>query len=263
MRRARKLFISYRRAEARQVALQLYGYLDELGFNVFLDTHSIGPGSNFQQELWHHLADTDVLLLLNTQNFVGNKWTDAELAQASVMSVGIMQLVWPDCNNQAYLKTTALAIASYLTDSEFVNKDYSGDKAMLSPACLKELEVQIENLRARALAARQDNLIKEFMRMASASGVNVILQSERNILVTCGNGVMRAVIPTVGIPDVYGSYQRETLVKQVYETKVSEVWILYDHRNILSDYLIFVEWLTPLPVRFLKITDADNWLNNL
>src|SRR5688572_27738799 len=172
LRKSRKLFISYRRKESRSVALQLYNFLDERGFNVFLDTHSIRPGAEFQNELWHSLADTDVVVLLNTNNFVGNKWTDAELAQASAMSVGITQLVWPNCDNKAFIGKTAWATPIYLEQKHFTKADYTA----LTSSFLSTLEISVESLRARSLAARRDNLIKEFMLAAARLSAKAILQ---------------------------------------------------------------------------------------
>lgn len=263
LRKTRKLFISYRRKESRGIALQLYSFLDERGFNVFLDTHVIGPGSKFQDELWHNLADTDVLLLLNTQNFVGNKWTDAELAQASAMSIGISQLVWPNCHNRALIDKTAFATPVYLKDTDFINKHYHDDTAKLEDDFLKTIEKDIESLRARSLAARQDNLIKEFFKSAKKHLINATLQSEKVIIIPTKTKGKVAIIPTVGVPDIYSSYQRENIIKEVYKNDVTEAWILYDHRNVLQEYLVFVTWLNPLSVKFLKITELDEWLKKI
>jgi hypothetical protein len=260
LRKARKLFISYRRTESRSVALQLYDYLDSCGFAVFLDTHSIDAGTRFQDELWHSMADTDVLLLLNTNNFVGNKWTDQELAKAANMSVGIIQLVWPDCKNVSFINQTAFATPAYLKDSDFVDGNLSAPNAKLETATLKNIERDVESLRARALAARRDNLVREFMKAAHNFGCNAVLESDKIILLTDSNGNKTAVVPTVGVPDVYTSYQRTNILKAILSSTPGMVIILFDHRNILEDYLVFIGWLSPLPVQFKKITDMDNWL---
>jgi hypothetical protein len=101
LRLSRRLFISYKRDESSRVAIQLYEQLEKAGFDVFLDTHSIRPGEEFQNELWHRLADTDVVVLLNTPNFLKSQWTTEELAKANSMSIGIVQLIWPThkCNS--------------------------------------------------------------------------------------------------------------------------------------------------------------------
>jgi hypothetical protein len=72
VRKSRRLFISYKRSETQGVAIQLYEALDHGGFGVFLDTLSIRPGEPFQEVLWHRLADTDVIVLLDSPGFLGN-----------------------------------------------------------------------------------------------------------------------------------------------------------------------------------------------
>ncbi|MEP4441963.1 MAG: toll/interleukin-1 receptor domain-containing protein [Hyphomicrobiales bacterium] len=65
----RRVFLSYRRNEARKAALQLFDELSERQFDVFLDTHEIRPGAVFQDVLWHHLSDCDVMLMLDTTSY--------------------------------------------------------------------------------------------------------------------------------------------------------------------------------------------------
>src|SRR5690606_15533345 len=74
LRNTRKIFISYKRSESTSVAIQLYEALEAHNFDVFLDTHSIGKGEPFQDELWHRMTDCDVILLLNTPGFLESHW---------------------------------------------------------------------------------------------------------------------------------------------------------------------------------------------
>jgi hypothetical protein len=83
LRKSRRLFISYRRVETQGIAIQLYEQLDANGFDVFLDSHSIRPGEPFQEVLWHRLADTDVVVLLDSPGFLSSRWTEEELARAN------------------------------------------------------------------------------------------------------------------------------------------------------------------------------------
>jgi hypothetical protein len=127
LRPSRRLFISYRQQEARSLAIQLYEFLEEHGFDVFLDTHSIRPGEPFQDELWHKLVDTDVVVLLNTPDFLGSKWTTEELAKASAMSIGIVQLVWP---GTIPLTSAAFCIPIYLKEEDFKDRDFTSENAL-------------------------------------------------------------------------------------------------------------------------------------
>ena len=92
LRKSRRLFISYRRVETQGVAIQLYEQLDASGFDVFLDTHSLRPGEPFQEVVWHRLADTDVVVLLDSPGFLASRWTEEELARANSTNLQILQL---------------------------------------------------------------------------------------------------------------------------------------------------------------------------
>lgn len=47
LHRQRRIFISYRRTDSREAALQLFDELSSRGFDVFLDTHDIPSGRSF------------------------------------------------------------------------------------------------------------------------------------------------------------------------------------------------------------------------
>src|SRR5690606_1389732 len=96
LRNTRKVFISYTRSESSSVAIQLYEALERNNFDVFLDTHSIKQGEPFQDELWHRMSDCDVIILLNTTNFLSSMWCKEELAEANAKQIGVVQLIWPD-----------------------------------------------------------------------------------------------------------------------------------------------------------------------
>jgi len=73
--RQRRVFVSYRRGEARDAALQLFDALSARLFDVFLDTHGIPPAEDFQTMLWHRLCDSDVLVMLDTPGYFESRWT--------------------------------------------------------------------------------------------------------------------------------------------------------------------------------------------
>jgi hypothetical protein len=82
LRRQRRIFVSYRRTESRDAALQIHDLLMRKGFDVFLDTHDIRPGEPFQDVLWHKLCDSDVLIMLDTPTYFESRWTREEIGRA-------------------------------------------------------------------------------------------------------------------------------------------------------------------------------------
>lgn len=150
LRLSRRLFISYKRDESSTVAIQLFEQLEKNGFDVFLDTHSIRPGEPFQEELWHRMADTDVVVLLNTPGFLNSNWTTQELAKANSMSIGILQVIWPTHKLE---RDAELCIPLQLSDSDFGNNIFKESTSYLKPNTISNIISQVESLRARSLAS--------------------------------------------------------------------------------------------------------------
>lgn len=96
IRERRRIFISYKRDNASGVAHQLFDALNGRGFQVFLDTAQVAPGRNFQNVLMHHLVDSDLLILLDTQGIGASEWVEKELLQAEDHGIAVLRLVWPD-----------------------------------------------------------------------------------------------------------------------------------------------------------------------
>lgn len=260
LRLSRRLFISYRRKESRAVAIQLYEHLDAAGFDVFLDTHSIRSGEPFQEELWHRLVDTDIVVLLHTPGFLESEWTTAELARASAMSIGILQLIWP---NHRPNDESGLCFPRYLSEADFVNQDHTSGHAVLKEDLISAVTEEVESLRARSLAARQNNIIKEFINAAKGHGFEVALQPEKFMTLEKRSGAEVSVIPTVGVPHAFTYNQSEELVKRIRESRSSAVYIVYDHRNIREKWQAHLAWLDVyLPIKAVKVTELDTLFNS-
>ena len=96
--RQRRVFLSYRRDEARQAALQLFNALSARVFEVFLDTHGVAPADDFQAVLWHRLCDSDVLVMLDTPSYFDGRWTNAEYGRALAKGISVLRIGWPGVN---------------------------------------------------------------------------------------------------------------------------------------------------------------------
>ena len=261
LRLSRRLFISYKRNESSTVAIQLFEQLGKNGFDVFLDTHSIRPGEPFQEELWHRMADTDVVVLLNTPGFLESEWTARELAQANSMSIGILQLIWPTHKHE---RAGELSIPIHLKKSDFGNNVFSNSKSYLNQKTIDGIVSEVESLRARSLAARQDNITTEFITSAIKIGVNVDLQPEKFILVTRPSGEELVVIPTIGVPQAFTYNQSEELVEIIKSKNIQAAFVLYDHRNIREKWVKHLSWLDSyLPIKTIKIVEAEKWLKKI
>jgi hypothetical protein len=260
LRRSRRLFISYRRAETRGVAIQLYEILDQHGFDVFLDTVSVRPGEPFQEILWHRLLDTDVVVMLDSPNFLQSRWTVQELARANSTNIQMLQLVWPSHRLE---EPSAFSKPVMLSDGDFGLAGFRGPDAQLTDVKAAAIVTEVESLRARALAARYAYLVQEFCGEATRLGLVPFLQPDRFITLERKPGRFIAVVPTVGAPDAL-RYQAIEDMLEKHGREHEDIVLLYDERGIQAKWLAHLSWLDKhLRVRSLQVAECSTWLRSL
>ena len=266
LRERRRLFISYRRVVSSGVATQLYEALDAAGFDVFLDTQgALRPGEPFQEVLWHRLADTDVTVLLDTQEFLASRWTEEELARANTANIQILQVLWP---GQVEASTAAFSTFHPLTPDDFAGPDTLGPGAQLKDVEVSAIVDGVEGLRARAFGARHAFLVREFALEVRASGMELRTTLERNLVVTGPDGVKVLVMPAIGVPDA----ERYEALQRLGQRDLAEgrsyarpPVLLYDQTGIQSRWLRHLGWLNEnlSCARSVGIVDVRDWLTEL
>ena len=266
LRERRRLFISYRRVESSGVATQLYEALDAAGFDVFLDTQgAIRSGDPFQEVLWHRLADADVVVLLDTPDFLASRWTEEELARANTSNIQMLQVLWP---GQVEVATAAFSTFYPLSVDDFVGTEVLGPGAQLKDAEVGAIVDGVEGLRARAFGARHAFLVREFALEVRAGGMDVLTTLERNLVVTVPGGDRILVMPAIGVPDAerYESVQRlgqRDLAEG--RTYARPPVLLYDQTGIQSRWLKHLGWLNDnlSCARSVGIVEVRDWLAQL
>ncbi|WP_379090719.1 toll/interleukin-1 receptor domain-containing protein [Pedobacter sp. UC225_65] len=262
LRSTRKVFISYKRKESRSVAIQLFEALESHGFDTFLDTHSIAKGEKFQEELWHRMTDCDVILLLNTVGFLESRWCKEEFAEASAKQIGLVQLVWPNHNLSDIDLSSHISYPIKLDRLDFIDEKFEdGDHSHLLDEIIEQILQQVESVRARNLAARQDSLITDFRNTAEKYGRVVTVQPEK--FLTEDRGDQRIVyIPTVGIPQST-SCQSAELKKEFYGKPKVSIRLIYDDLRIRDKWIEHLDWLNDnfkKDIKTLKKQQFDEWL---
>lgn len=257
LRLSRRLFISYKRSESSNIAIQLYEKLEQHGFDVFLDTHSVRKGEPFQDELWHRMTDTDIIVLLNTPGFLDSEWTRLEIAKANTMLIGVLQINWPSHRDVS----AHISFTHQLEETDFGNKNFVDSKSYLSDEAIKIIIQNCESFRARSLASRQDSLISEFITSAHDLKRKSELQPERFITFQNNKFETLALIPTIGIPQSLVYNKSAELLERIKSNGVKGVFLLFDHRNIRENWLKHLDWLEKyLPISAVKITEAKRWI---
>lgn len=260
LRRDRRLFISYKRKDSQCLADKLYQEFDKRGFDIFIDTRSVPPGVDFQAELWHRLADADVVVLIDTPNFRDSRWTTEELANANATNLQILHLLWPGQEPDA-----DSAFSEFI---ELSTRDFDGSPSASLGGNIKSEVVSAicdaaERLRARAMKFRYRYLVDSFCDLSRDCGLQPAVQPDRWISVQLPNGGRLAVVPAIGVPT-------SPRINEVFEAITSTlsnpcaIWLLYDNRGLLDSWMRHLDWLDMhLPVRNIRAARAGDELARL
>lgn len=260
LRKSRKIFISYKRTESSIIAIQLYELLERNNFDVFLDTHSVDKGEEFQEELWHRMTDCDVILMLNSKGFIKSEWCNKELEKAHLKRIGIVHLIWPDSDFDDFAH---LAYSKKLSNSDFDKPLFSDlSKGRLREEILGDIINLVEATRARNLASRQDSLITEFTQAAHNNKVDVNLQYSRYITQDLVTGKRIVYIPTVGVPQSINCHNSEKLIAKIEKNQIDSIHLIYDEMSIRDYWLDHLGWLNNyLKIQTIKKQDFNTWLS--
>lgn len=260
LRNERKIFISYKRNESSNIAIQLYEILERNNFDVFLDTHSVDKGAEFQEELWHRMTDCDVILMLNTEGFLKSEWCNQELEKAHLKRIGIVHLIWPDCDFERFAQ---LAYSMNLKNSDFDKPIFSDlTKGRLKQNTVTTVVTLVESARARNLAARQDALITEFTQAARNNKVEVNLQYSRYITQDIYKGKRIVYIPTIGIPQSINCQKSQKLITKIESDEIESIHLIYDEMSIRDYWLEHLDWLNNyLEIQTIKKQTFNHWFS--
>jgi hypothetical protein len=240
------------------VAEQLYRAFDERAFDVFLDTHSVRGGSEFQSVLWDRIGDADLLVLIDTPRALSSRWVREELARAQALGLGVLQLVWP-----AYARTpgTEFCEPRYLdaTDFEGGAVDASAGAQLKEPA-LQSVVSMAEGLRARALAARRARIVGEIWTRAAVASITANIQPARCVDLETPSGAHYRVFPVVGHPDSIELFR----CFEACGTPPAAGVLLYDPLGMLHPKRLHLGWLNEfLPLKAVPVTELDEWFRRL
>lgn len=242
--RQRRVFLSYKRDESTPVAVQLFAELSARQHEVFLDTHSIGAGVDFQESLWHSLCDVDVVLMLDSPNYFKSRWTAAEYGRALAKGIGILRVQWPTAVASDVTGTSSLVA---LSEDDFA-KDNSLRADSLDRVC-----DQLEDFRSLAHATRHLGIVGAVEdAVAKIRGQVEGMDAHRSMQIKLPSGKRLVIQPTVGVPTAV------TLQQALERAGGVESAIVYDHLGIKPSWLTHMGWLAGSikGARWIKSTEA-------
>ena len=250
LREQRRIFVSYRRGESTEVAVQLFEHLSASGFNVFLDTHSISPGVTFQDSLWHQLCDSDLVIMLDTPEYFASRWTNEEFGRAQSAHIYILRLVWPGH------KPTELANLSqtlYLSKIDFLNNQ-------LTVARMSKVAAMAEVLRAKSIASRHMMISGKLRTGVESVGGQVEgVGAFRAIGVSLPKNIFLWVYPVVGVPTAHLMNNIALRAENAHHKKPI---LMFDEIGVSKSWLGHLNWLNVrVPeVDFMEASNATGEL---
>lgn len=256
LRKERGVFISYRRKGSQPLANKLYDELDRRGFDVFIDTRSVPPAADFQAELWHRMSDVDTIVLIDTPGFREGRWTKAELAQANLLGIQTLHLLWPGQKEESKY---AFSHFVKLQPSDFKGSS-PGRGATITQEAISAICTMAEELRAQAMALRHAHLVDNFCDAARDLAFTPSVQPERWISVALPKGKSLAVVPAVGRPT---SDRINTIFDSISAHKATDapIWAIYDSRGLHENWIRHLNWLDGhLPIRTISVAHVPDAL---
>ena len=225
IRTERKIFISYRRSDGSKVAMQLFSEFAKRGYQVFLDTVSVRKGDLIQDEIWHQMADSDLVLMLGTPEYPDSTWCRDEFHTATARRIGGFALIWPDVAMSGDRDVSWELVPNIRLENECFRKD-----GCLRAKTLRRIADRIEELRIGNLAARKRLLVDEFIGSERDNHVETSYDCVRNII-RCDS---TKYYPITGVPKS-ADFDRAR--------KIGPLYILYYAPQVRKSWTEYLKWV--------------------
>ncbi len=181
----RKVFLSYRRTDSTEIAIQIHNELAKYRFDVFLDRFALPPGSDFQQRLREDLADKAFVVLIESPNIRQSKWVQHEVTYALSNRISVISLRPPNVSKQDLIPSLDPAFRLDL------NPDECRNDGTLTSAALDRILSRIQIEHAAAIRRRREQLLgslREILRMKGGYK-SVLPVEDRAITAMTSNGL--------------------------------------------------------------------------
>ena len=238
----RKVFVSYRQSETRELATQLHTTLVQRGFDVFLDRFSVDPGVDFQHRLEEDLGDMAFVLLLESDGLETSKWVRHEIAYAHARRIEILALTLPDC-------TIRMSAIDNAFRHELAQGDMTGGGRLTSGALAGTLEA-IELAHARALRRRREQIFGSVTQQLQLEGCECRPADDWCVLAirpgTGESGLFWVTPRRPATSDFYGLSQQFDRVWGAGNPVNAKGAVVHDAGRLGDDHRELMDWLSGL-----------------
>lgn len=246
-RTKRKIFISYARRDAAAVAQQLREAFSARWYSVFLDTVSIRPGAMFQEELLQELADSDVVVLLNSPSVKSRPYVQQEIAFADQAGVGGVQVVWP---SERPLSEGAYFSPIFLDGGRAALRN--GAVQSLTPAGLSEILRRVADLRTSLQQLREEQIMRPIQHYARERGWSAVRFLGRHIELCKGADRIHLDV-ALGVPTSLD-------LERTFKAERPPGRLVFDALGVTNRQMEHLDFFrSELKLQFLDPKDALRW----
>jgi hypothetical protein len=201
--RERRVFVSYRQADATPIAVQLYHALLERRFLVFLDRFQTAVAENIQERIDEALEDMAFVLLLYSPDTPNSVWVNWEITRALKSQLPILVIKWTNATTEIpKIKERSLPMIEFDPGRDVVGNGLKPDK-------LQEILVEIERLHSNGLLRRRQESLAAVRLFAEDRGWAVAEEPRWKLILTRH--------PTGRNPVVLGVTPRLARTEDLYE----------------------------------------------
>ena len=191
----RKVFLSYRRSESTQMAVQLHTALVRHRFDVFLDRFALPPGQDFQKRLDEDLGNKAFVVLLESSDLHNSPWVLHEIAYAHSHRIDVLAITLPGVTTSQLVPAIDPAFRIPLNASDCTKDDH------LTDAALGLILERIELAHAKALRRRRDQLLGSLRDQLHRAGCICAPLKDWAILATAKRRVPEVFLVTPRRPE--------------------------------------------------------------
>jgi hypothetical protein len=279
-RRQRQAFVSYKRTDSEQIAKQVAHELFDRGYQVFLDTASVERGVPFQDVLRDRLADTDLMVLLDSPHALDSRWVHEELDLVHQLGLGVLQLFWtrPKVGDPSKLEMLATKGTELATDwipleaTHFDDpSEMLGDKARLTKQTLKHVADKAERARIRSLGSRRNRVMSALRAELTRKNLGIQVRPPGAVTIIRDGEEIATCYAVAGLPDALLIDEHEERIAGGRENRAAmqpgdfgPYRIVYDGLGILDARLHHLTWLNQcLNLKSIGTEGLNEWLAKL
>ena len=239
----RKVFVSYRRSETSELAVQLHTELVQRRFDVFLDRFSVEPGVDFQRRLEEDLGDKAFVLVLESSGLRNSRWVRHEIAYAHARRIEILALTLPDVEPAELVPSIDEAFRLRVDTADII------DEGMLSPSALEITLDAIELAHARALRRRREQILGSVMEKLRNDGCTCSPADDWCVLASGQDGRSGLFWVTPRRPepkDFHSLSQQQERVMRKGDFKCLQGSVVHESGRVAENHQELLDWISSI-----------------